>query len=111
MNLRRMDRTLFRELERPLLTVTAALALLITVTCSSRGQLSAPRAPTAAPPAAPSAQRVAASGTPASSASAAPASGPAPAAAEPEALALPRFYAALDELQAGQRREHVRIVW
>ncbi len=111
-NLQKTDRTLFRELERPLLTVTAALALLVTVTCSSRGQLSAPVAPKAAPPAAASAPPASASASATPLASAGPKASPQPSAtAEPEALSLPRFYTALDELQAGQRHEHVRIVW
>jgi lysophospholipase L1-like esterase len=110
-----MDRILFRELERLLLTATAAAALLVTVTCSSQGRLSTPaNAPQGAPSAARPSKAVAVPPSAQALASAAPAPVPAPAPAqpaEPEALSLPRFYAALDQLQSGQRQDHVRVLW
>jgi lysophospholipase L1-like esterase len=104
-----------RELERLLFTCAAALSLLVTVTCSSRGQYQAPgvaaapasaRVPAASASAAP-APVASVAASPVASANAVPSAAP----AEPEALALPRFYGALAELSAGKRREHVRILW
>ena len=86
----------------------------VVVTCSATR---AREVATPAPPPAPEAPLVASVAPPAPVSTPAPLASAAPIASAPAKrdplgkLALPRFYAAADELRAGKRASHVRVVW
>lgn len=101
------------ESDRSVRWVSAAVvgvAAIVAVTCSSGQVTPEPvAAPTAPPPLPPPAASSAAPIPPPSASVALEASVPAP---DPgPGFALPRFFSALQELEAKKRGEHVRILW